>query len=109
MLCDVLKYERQVIGLTQEEVAKRLDITVASYALYEQNRRRPDYDTLILLADMFGCSTDYLLGRVKERNSIAPFSSMANRLIVKAQNAKVSTDELEAYIEARSKTNKKKD
>lgn len=36
---------------------------------YEQGSREPDYDTLILLADYYEVSTDYLLGitNVKKR------------------------------------------
>lgn len=108
-LCDALKRERQALGLTQEEMALRLEISTSSYALYEQNRRHPDYDILLQLADVFNCSVDYLLGRVKDRNSIAPLVHQGGRLLVKAKNANVSIEELEAYIEARQRQNKKKD
>jgi transcriptional regulator with XRE-family HTH domain len=61
MLHERLRYERITLGLTQEEVAAKLDITPASYGLYEQNRRHPDYDILIKLAKLFSCSVDYLI------------------------------------------------
>ena len=43
-----------------------------SYQYYEQNYEtgghRPDYETLVKLADYFDVTTDYLLGRSEERN-----------------------------------------
>jgi transcriptional regulator with XRE-family HTH domain len=64
MLHEMLKKARAAVGLTQEEVSERLGVSPGSYALYEQNRRRPDPDTLVKLADIFSCTTDYLLEHI---------------------------------------------
>ena len=61
-----LKAARTSCGLTQGQVAAHLKIAVRSYQYYEGGRRRPDYETLVALADLFGVSTDYLLGRTEE-------------------------------------------
>lgn len=49
--------------ITQEVIAKHLSIPRSTYSNYESGKREPDYETLIKLADFFGVTTDYLLGR----------------------------------------------
>lgn len=48
-------------------MAEFLQIQLRSYQSYEGDDRRPDYEKLVALADYFGVSTDYLLGRSEER------------------------------------------
>lgn len=63
-----LKKLREEAGLTQEEVAKNLNITASGYGYYEQGRRDPDTDTLRKLAEFYNVSVDYLLGMTDIRN-----------------------------------------
>ncbi len=58
-----LKELRKSYGLTQEKLADALGISRVNYTRYETDKARPDYETLILLADFFDVTTDYLLGR----------------------------------------------
>lgn len=58
-----LKELRKSYGLTQEKLADALNISRVNYTRYETDKARPDYETLILLADFFDVTTDYLLGR----------------------------------------------
>lgn len=39
-----------------------LDVTRSAYTYYERDRSKPDFDTLITLAKIFGVSIDYLAG-----------------------------------------------
>ena len=48
---------------TQEYVAKHTGLTQQSYRNYESGARQANYETLIRLADYFGVTIDYLLGR----------------------------------------------
>ncbi|AMA74192.1 MULTISPECIES: helix-turn-helix domain-containing protein [Aneurinibacillus] len=66
MLGDRLKKLRQQKNLTQEEIAKHLNISRGTYAHYEINKRQPDFATLQKFADFFNVSTDYLLGRIDD-------------------------------------------
>lgn len=50
-------------GLTQTEAAKLLNISRSRLALYETNKRDIDTETLKVIADYFGVTVDYLLGR----------------------------------------------
>ena len=52
---------RQGRGLSQAELARRLNISSSAIGMYEQGRREPSVDTLIALAREFGVSLDYLL------------------------------------------------
>lgn len=47
--------------LTQSEVSKCLGIPLTTYANYENNKREPDSQTLIKIADFFNVSLDWLV------------------------------------------------
>lgn len=64
-----LRELRKEKGLTQIELAKLLNVSDRSVGFYETGERDPDTDTLKKLADIFGVSIDYLLGRSDTRNS----------------------------------------
>ena len=63
MLAKRLKLLRSNKGLTQEQLAKELNTSKSSVAMWEIGQRDPDSDTIILIADFFDVSTDYLLGK----------------------------------------------
>ncbi|WP_181350516.1 helix-turn-helix transcriptional regulator [Thalassobacillus sp. CUG 92003] len=63
MLKDRLIKLRNDKGISQYEIAKRLNFSRGKYANYEHGTRQPDYETLNKIADFYGVSTDYLLGR----------------------------------------------
>lgn len=63
MFGDNLKKLRQARKITQSQLAEDLGLSVFTIAKYETYRRRPDYETLIRIADYFNVSLDYLLGR----------------------------------------------
>ena len=49
--------------MTQDELAGRMGLTGPSVAKWELGRAKPTADNLERLADIFGCSIDYILGR----------------------------------------------
>lgn len=55
---------RQDRGLTQSELGKVISVTSGTISNYEHGFHLPDLEKLVLLADYFGVSTDYLLGRI---------------------------------------------
>ena len=69
MLAERLVELRKKRDITQDDVAKVLDITRPAYTAYENNRRQPDYDTLNKIADYYNVSIDYLLGRTSIANN----------------------------------------
>ena len=50
-------------GLTQADVATALGVSSVVYSRYETGKRQPSIDMLIQMADIFGVTVDFLLGR----------------------------------------------
>lgn len=69
MLGNKLVKLRVELGLTQTELTSKLSFSRVNYNRYEKNERTPDTYTLINLANFFGVSTDYLLGKSFLRNT----------------------------------------
>lgn len=63
-----LKFLREEKGLFQSDIAKILGVSVAAVGFYENEKRDMSPDTIIKLAEYFGVSTDYLLGKSDKRN-----------------------------------------
>lgn len=57
---DRIREERSKKGLTQEELAKVMQVSPSTIGMYEQNRRVPDNEMLAKFADFFDTSIDYL-------------------------------------------------
>lgn len=75
-VCDfgaVLKQLRKSHNLTQQELGLHIGLSKAVISKYENGMGYPTFDILILIADYFGVTTDYLLGvekgKTKERFS----------------------------------------
>ena len=50
-------------GLYQKELAAVLNVSTGTISNYENDQHLPDIEKLIMLADYFDVTTDYLLGR----------------------------------------------
>lgn len=62
MLGERIAEQRKKLGLSQEELAEKLNISQKSISKYERGDRRPSYEVLVLMAALFDVTTDYLLG-----------------------------------------------
>lgn len=63
-MCGIrIKDLRKERNITQSDLAKILNVTQDSISLWEKNKRVPDTQYIIQLANYFEVSTDYLLGR----------------------------------------------
>ncbi len=58
-----LNETRKSHGLTAQQMADFLSITLRAYRNYESERSYPDYEKLVKIADKLEVSTDYLLCR----------------------------------------------
>lgn len=58
-----LQQLRKSRGLTQDDLAEILGISLSSYQKYERDAISPSYETLCKIADFYHVTTDYLLGR----------------------------------------------
>ena len=67
ILAQRLRACRKEKGLTLMQVAVYCDITEKAYQNYELMTREPKLEILIRIADLYGVSLDYLVGRSHER------------------------------------------
>lgn len=63
-----LKYLRTEREENLEKVAEYLNVSIQTISNYENEKRDMTPDTIIKLAEYFGVSTDYLLGKSDIRN-----------------------------------------
>ena len=57
-----LKYLREKYGLTQEQLANKLQISSSTVGMYEQGRRQPDLATLVKISNTLYTPINILLG-----------------------------------------------
>ena len=65
---------RRAAGLSQGELAERLQVSTSAVGMYEQGRREPSAETLVALARTFGVTVDYLLtgqASLQEQQAVA--------------------------------------
>lgn len=64
---DRLKLLREEHAFTQEKAATEMGIPYRSYQRLEMDGQKTHYDTLIKIADYYGVSVDWLMGRTDVR------------------------------------------
>lgn len=60
-ISEIIKENRKLKNLSQEELAKELHISRQSISKWETGKSLPTTDQLILLSEIFDCSLDTLL------------------------------------------------
>lgn len=61
-------YEEVAVGMTQEQFAEKMDVSLDTVKNWEQGYNYPTIDMLVKIADFFHCDFDYLLGKQQEPN-----------------------------------------
>ena len=72
MLESRLKKLREAAGYTQQSFANAFGVAQSTVGNWESGTREPSHSTLLKLADFFGVSYDYLVGKAKTEKD--PFS-----------------------------------
>ena len=90
-----LKEIRQKRNFTQKDVADHLNCSTVAYSRYENGTRQPSIEVLLKMADLFGVTVDFLLGRQIAEDST--LSAYELELILAARNAdeRARTDALQ--------------
>lgn len=98
---DILKSLRQIKKLTQAEVAEQLGVSLSLYQKYEREKNTvtPSLEALVRLADFFGVSTDYLLGRDKGEPDM--LDTLAGRFNMNGIEKKIAADYLNLPLKQR--------
>lgn len=104
MLGEKIAEQRKKLGLSQEELAEKLNISQKSISKYELGDRKPMYKVLVRMAEYFGVTTDYLLrstdtqdfgicdsgNTIKELRTEAGMTQEELGMLLNVQNAAVS-------------------
>ncbi len=61
MLGERIKELRKKHNMTQKDLADLLGVSSSAVGMYEQNRREPSGETLVLICSIFKISLDYLI------------------------------------------------
>lgn len=98
-----IKELRQEKGLTQKKLADMLSVADSTLGYWEKGRYEPDTETLQKLADIFGVSVDYLLGRtdIKNKPSAESEELAENEIVIRGRDGryvrkKLSDDQIKA-------------
>lgn len=78
MIGNRLKELRTAKALTIQQLCEQIGINHNTYAKYERNERDVSTETLSMLADFYGVTTDYLLGREEQPNPLATLNIKVN-------------------------------
>ena len=84
----ILAKLRQERRLTKEQLGQVLCVSAGTISNYEKDVHLPDADKLIILADYFHVSTDYLLGRTRIQETQTDFQKkiLENKMTFTAFN-----------------------
>lgn len=84
----ILAKLRQERRLTKEQLGQVLCVSAGTISNYEKDVHLPDADKLIMLADYFHVSTDYLLGRTRIQETQTDFQKkiLENKMTFTAFN-----------------------
>ncbi len=63
-----IKFLREELNMTQQELADKLEGAKSTIAMYEKGDRKPSLEVLVKLSEIFNCSIDYILGKSDIRN-----------------------------------------
>ena len=93
-----IKLLREEKKIRQDELAKVLSISPSAVGMYERDEREPNDEITLKLAEYFGVSTDYLLGKSDNRNSDIPVSKIPILGTVKAGYDWLAEENIIDYI-----------
>lgn len=91
-----LKELRENANVSQKEIGEAIGVSDVMISMYEQDKKNPSLPTIVKLAEYFGVSVDYLLGREHvDENEIPLYMSLAKS----AQDNGISLEDIKLAIE----------
>jgi len=104
-----LKELRTEKDISQEELGLIMSLSKSTISLYESGKREPDYETLKKLADYFGCSTDYLLGKTNIKDAVKQNPTVEEQILdmlrmdddLTEEEKKILAEDIADYFEYR--------
>ena len=96
ILADKIIRLRKKQGMSQEELAERINVSRQSVSKWESAQSIPDLDKIIQLSELFGVTTDYLLKDEIEEEEPTSDNYVPSR--------KISLDEANEYVNTTKRT-----
>ena len=93
-LAERLKELRRARGLTQRDMARQFRLTDVGYGGWERGDTEPSIDNIMRLCELFGCTSDSLIGLAPPKVTVD-----ASDVKAKSEKAKGALDALFASIE----------
>ena len=80
MLAERLKQLRAEKGMTQVQLAQMLSVSKGTVAMWETSKRKPSFEILSKLSDIFDRRMDYILGYSDDASSPQPTEEELDQL-----------------------------
>lgn len=98
-----LRALRSKIGLSQKNLADKMNVSRSTVAMWETDKSEPDNETLIKLASLFNVSTDFLLGFPDDQTSLDSLSDETN--VLEEEHSVDADDDPDILMIARARNN----
>lgn len=108
-----IKLLREELGMTQQDLADKLDGAKSSIAMYEKGDRKPSLEILVKLSEIFNCSIDYILCKSnirnpeKKDNDLLDLASMGFNADSYSPPTSTQKEQIKGLLEVVLKDNKK--
>lgn len=89
-----IKELRKIKKLTQKQLAKKINVDCSAVTKWETGKANPDFEKQQFLADFFGVSVDYLLGRTDKKETHVEQHTLNDNTIVYCRNGETKEVQL---------------
>lgn len=98
MLGKQLKILREQRRLSQAKLAEQIGLSASTIGMYETGERKPNYETLELIADYFNVNIDYLLSGKMDPSRIPVLGKVVAGIPIEAVEEIIDYEEVPSYM-----------
>lgn len=94
---DTLVYLRKRDGLSQQELANKMNVSRSLIGMFESGQRMPSIEVLESIADTFNVGADFLIGRVDSGKYSATFRKNLSSFLDKCEPNDIAATGIDRY------------
>ena len=94
---DTLVYLRKRDGLSQQELANKMNVSRSLIGMFESGQRMPSIEVLETIADTFNVGIDFLIGRVDSGKYSAIFRKNLSSFLDKCEPSDIAATGIDKY------------
>lgn len=100
-LNEKLSMLRKNNNYSTRELAEKLGVSQSSISLWEKGDRKPDFGKIVKLANIYGVSTDYLLGTRSQgvKSKLSTLNEQRNLISSEINMIQIELEQLNAQID----------